>query len=49
MAAEREAGVIEQAIAPHRRRLGGSGHMASEVTNIVIHVHAALLRTAMDR
>ncbi|MGY4720728.1 transcriptional regulator FtsR [Naumannella cuiyingiana] len=49
MAAEREVGVIEQAIAPHQRRMGGSRQAAHEVANIVIHVHAALMRTAMDR
>ncbi|WP_392508597.1 MerR family transcriptional regulator [Naumannella halotolerans] len=49
MAAEREVGVIEQAIAPHRRRHGRSKEMGQEVTSIVIHVHAALMRMAMDR
>lgn len=49
MAADREVGLVEQAIAPHLRRSGGSRDVAGEVTQLVISFHAALVRTAMER
>lgn len=49
MAAEREVGIIEQAIAPYQRRVGGNRQVAQEVTQLVTHVHAALMRATMDR
>lgn len=51
LAADREIGLVEQAIAPHTRaRLkDGHGDVAAEVTQLVIGVHAALIRTGMDR
>ncbi|SDE33037.1 transcriptional regulator FtsR [Auraticoccus monumenti] len=49
MAADREAGLIEQAIAPFQRR-GSSGRTVSaDVVKLVGIAHSALLRTAMDR
>ncbi len=49
MAADREVGLVEQAIAPHLRRSGGNRDVAGEVTQLVISFHAALVRTAMER
>lgn len=49
MAADREVGLVEQAIAPHLRRAGGNRDVAGEVTQLVISFHAALVRTAMER
>jgi DNA-binding transcriptional MerR regulator len=49
LSAEREVGLVEQAIAPYARR-GGSNHdVPGDVTQLVISFHAALVRTAMDR
>jgi len=51
LAADREIGLVEQAIAPHTRSRGkdGRGDVTAEVTQLVIGVHAALIRTGMDR
>lgn len=51
LAADREIGLVEQAIAPHIRRgvRDGRTDVAAEVTQLVIGVHAALIRTGMDR
>lgn len=51
MAADREIGLVEQAIAPHVRRgvKDGRSDVAAEVTQLVIGVHAALIRTGMER
>ncbi len=50
MSADREIGLVEQAIAPHvRRAAGGNGTSSGEVTQLVISFHAALVRTAMER
>ncbi|QDP96685.1 MerR family transcriptional regulator [Microlunatus elymi] len=51
LAADREIGLVEQAIAPHVRRSqrDGRGDVAAEVTQLVIGVHAALIRTGMER
>lgn len=49
MSADREVGLVEQAIAPHVRRAGGDRDVSGEVTQLVISFHAALVRTAMDR
>jgi DNA-binding transcriptional MerR regulator len=50
MAADREIGLVEQAIAPHVRRgaKDGRADVAAEVTQLVIGVHAALIRTGME-
>ena len=49
MSADREIGLVEQAIAPYVRRAGGSRDVSGEVTQLVISFHAALVRTAMER
>jgi DNA-binding transcriptional MerR regulator len=49
MSADREVGLVEQAIAPHVRRAGGKRDVSAEVTQLVISFHAALVRTAMER
>ena len=49
MSADREVGLVEQAIAPHVRRAGGNRDVSGEVTQLVISFHAALVRTAMER
>jgi DNA-binding transcriptional MerR regulator len=49
MSADREVGLVEQAIAPHVRRAGGNKDVSKEVTQLVISFHAALVRTAMER
>jgi DNA-binding transcriptional MerR regulator len=49
MSADREVGLVEQAIAPHVRRAGGNKDVSGEVTQLVISFHAALVRTAMER
>lgn len=47
--ASREYGIIEQAIAPYQRRAGGSRKVAADVTQLIIHVHAAMMRIANER
>jgi hypothetical protein len=49
ISADREVGLVEQAIAPHMRRAGGNKEVSGEVTQLVISFHAALVRTAMER
>jgi len=49
LSADREVGLVEQAIAPHVRRAGGNKDVSGEVTQLVISFHAALIRTAMER
>jgi DNA-binding transcriptional MerR regulator len=49
ISADREVGLVEQAIAPHLRRAGGNRDVSGEVTQLVISFHAALIRTAMER
>jgi DNA-binding transcriptional MerR regulator len=49
ISADREVGLVEQAIAPHIRRSGGNKDVSGEVTQLVISFHAALVRTAMER
>ncbi len=48
MSADREVGLVEQAIAPHVRRSSGNRDVTGEVTQLVISFHAALVRTAME-
>lgn len=48
--AEREAGLIEQAVLPYVRRRGPEASRAlSEVTQLVLHAHAAMLHSLLDR
>ena len=49
LSAEREVGLVEQAIAPYVRRVGGNRDVPGDVTQLVISFHAALVRTAMER
>lgn len=47
--ANREYGIIEQAIAPYQRRTGASRDTSAEVTQLLVHVHAAMVLMAADR
>lgn len=50
MAADREAGLIEQAIAPFQRRGAGTGrNVSGDVVKLVGIAHSALLRNALER
>lgn len=46
-AAEREAALVDQAVAPHTRRATGSRQALSELMQLVLHAHAALLRSSI--
>ncbi|MGA4507545.1 MerR family transcriptional regulator [Propionibacteriaceae bacterium G1746] len=46
--AEREAGLVEQAIAPFVRRRTHANEAASEVTRLVLHAHAAMMHTMLE-
>ena len=48
-AAEREVGLIEQAIAPHLRRSQSPQQLAHEVMQLVMHAHAAIMRSTMPQ
>jgi len=48
-AAEREVGLIEQAIAPHMRRNPGSRQLPAEVMQLVLHAHAAIMRSQLPQ
>jgi Predicted transcriptional regulators len=48
-AAEREVGLIEQAIAPHLRRNPSSRSLPAEVMQLVLHAHAAIMRSQMPQ
>lgn len=47
-AAERQAGLINQAVAPHTRRGQNSRRAVAEVMQLVLHAHAALLRSTLQ-
>lgn len=47
--AHREVGLIEQAVAPHQRRVGPGRNVSAEATQLMVHVHAALMKIAVDR
>jgi len=49
LSADREVGLVEQAIAPYARRTGSNRDVPGDVTQLVISFHAALVRTAMER
>jgi DNA-binding transcriptional MerR regulator len=49
LSADREVGLVEQAIAPYARRAGSNRDVPADVTQLVISFHAALVRTAMER
>lgn len=46
-AAEREVGLIEQALAPHLRRNTTSRQLPLEVMQLVMHAHAAIMRSQL--
>ena len=46
-AAEREVGLIEQAVAPYLRRNPASRQVPNEVMQLVLHAHAAIMRSNM--
>jgi DNA-binding transcriptional MerR regulator len=48
-AAEREVGLIEQAIAPHLRRNPASRSLPAEVMQLVLHAHAAVMRSQLPQ
>lgn len=49
-AAEREAGLVEQAVQPFLRRHSSEANQAaSEVTQLVLHAHAALMHGLLER
>lgn len=48
-AAEREVGLIEQAIAPHMRRNPASRQLPAEVMQLVLHAHAAIMRSQLPQ
>ncbi|MFT3969658.1 MAG: MerR family transcriptional regulator [Micropruina sp.] len=48
-AAEREVGLIEQAITPHLRRSQSPQQLAKEVMQLVMHAHAAIMRSTMPQ
>lgn len=48
-AAEREVGLIEQAIAPHLRRNPAARTLPGEVMQLVLHAHAALMRSQLPQ
>ncbi len=47
-AAEREAALIDQAIAPHARRGVTARQAAHDVMQLVLHAHASLLRSSIS-
>jgi DNA-binding transcriptional MerR regulator len=49
MAADREIGMVEQAIAPYLRRTESRTDVVTEVLSLVINFHAALVRSGMER
>jgi DNA-binding transcriptional MerR regulator len=49
LSADREVGLVEQAIAPYVRRGASNRDVPGDVTQLVISFHAALIRTAMER
>ncbi len=47
--AEREVGLVEQAVAPYARRKGGVDEAAAQVTQAVLHMHAAMVHSMLNR
>jgi len=47
--AEREAGLVEQAILPFLRRHSDASEAATEVTQLIIHAHAAMMHQLLER
>lgn len=49
LAADREIGMVEQAIAPHLRRADRRTEVVAEVLSLVLNFHAALVRSGMEQ
>ncbi len=47
--AEREVGLIEAAVAPYSRRQASSRETTIEIMQLVMHAHAALMQSALDK
>lgn len=47
--AEREVGLIEAAVAPYSRRQASSRATTVEIMQLVMHAHAALMQSALDK
>ncbi len=47
-AAEREAGMIEQTVLPHARHPQQANQVASEITQLVLHAHAAMVYDLLE-
>lgn len=48
-AAEREVGIIEQAVAPHLRRNPSARQLPADVMQLVLHAHAAIMRSSLPQ
>ncbi|HOC13718.1 MAG TPA: MerR family transcriptional regulator [Propionicimonas sp.] len=48
-AAEREVGLIEQAVAPHLRRNPSARTLPADVMQLVLHAHAAIMRSQLPQ
>lgn len=48
-AAERESGLVEQAVAPHLGNRTSTAKMIHELSLLVVHAHAALMYTLLER
>lgn len=48
-AAEREAGLVEQAVRPHLARSANPAQTLHEVSQLVVHAHAAIMYTLLER
>lgn len=48
-AAEREAGLVEQAVRPHLARSSNPAQTLHEVSQFVVHAHAAIMYTLLER
>lgn len=47
--AAREAGLVDQSMAPYLRRNPDAKQTLAEVTQLILHAHAAFMRTALDK
>jgi len=47
--AEREVGLIEQAVAPHLRRNPSARQLPADVMQLVLHAHAAIMRSQLPQ
>ena len=47
-AAEREAGLVEQAVRPHLVRSANPAQTLRDVSQLVVHAHAALMFTLLE-